>query len=92
MTCVNQRSQQKRVEEEVDSHNTVNLYQSCFESSSVVLNRSIIHVPVFVRERNVGVLESMENDVKGVRFSHLLCSQELSDDDSRDMEEEDDPK
>ena len=92
LTCVDQRTQQKWVEEEVDSHHTVHLCQSCSKSCSVFLNCSIINVPVFVRKGNVGVLDSMENHVKDVWLSHMSGCQKLSDEDSRDVEEEDDPK
>ena len=56
------------------------------------LNCSIINVPVFVRKRNVGVLDSMENHVKDVGFSHVPGCEKFSDEDSRDVEEEDDPE
>ena len=56
------------------------------------LDCSIINIPVSVRERNVGVLNSMENHVQNVRFSHVPGCEKFGDEDSRDVEEEDDPE
>ena len=92
LTCVDQWNQQKRVEEEVDRHHTVDLHQSCFESSSVFLDCSIINIPVSVRERNVGVLNRVENHVQNIRFSYVPGCEKFSDEDSRDVEEKDDPE
>ena len=56
------------------------------------LDCSIINIPVSVRERNVGVLNSMENHVQNVRCSHFPGCENFSDEDSRDVEEEDHPE
>ena len=56
------------------------------------LDCSIINIPVSVRERNVGVLNSVENHVQNVRCSDVPGCEKFSDEDSRDVEEEDDPE
>ena len=66
LTCVDERNQQERVEEEVDSHHTVDLPQNCSKPCSVILDSSIVNIPVSEGEGNVGVLHSVENHVQEV--------------------------
>ena len=56
------------------------------------LNCSIINIPISVRERDVGVLYCVQNILKDVGFSDVPGCEKFSDENSRDVEEEDEPE